>query len=335
MTRYPFTDCIKEYLPTERGHLAASTYDTLGRKLRQLGRIFKDLKEEGSVSTDNPRKLTAQDVDVFIGYRKSEGIDDSTLRKDLAALKKITSFFDNDVVAAFKIKFAAHAPKKYVKRKASIDDEVTEKIVARALEISPLDWKLTEGYALVTLALCGGLRPQELRQMYVYNVRITGDVGEVYAEHVKGEGSYGSPRWIPLVPIGVPVIENYLEAREMKLRMCGKESDALFPPLRGKEEFIGYGQIEKLKCAVEKDVGEKFDLRGCRRTFGQMAIDDGQDIHDVSLVMGHSSVVTTQRHYCDKDERRASRDMLEQWRERRNANGGHIQRGVTFRGNTR
>ncbi|MBR4227028.1 MAG: site-specific integrase, partial [Candidatus Methanomethylophilaceae archaeon] len=74
---------------------------------------------------------------------------------------------------------------------------------------------------------------------------------------------------------------------------------------------------------------EKFDLRGCRRTFGQMAIDDGQDIHDVSLVMGHSSVVTTQRHYCDKDERRASRDMLEQWREKRNANGGHIQRGVT------
>ena len=74
--------------------------------------------------------------------------------------------------------------------------------------------------------------------MYVYNFRITGEVGEVYSEHVKSEDSYGSPRWIPLIHIGVPVIENYLEAKEMKLRMYGKESDTLFPPLKDKEEFV-------------------------------------------------------------------------------------------------
>ncbi len=335
MTRYPFTDCAKEYLPTERGHLADSTYETLGRKLRQMGRIFKELKDEGKVSTDNPRKMTAQDIDVYVGFRRAAGVDEATLRKDVSDLKKLTSYFDNDAVAAFKTKFSAHTPKRYAKRKSSMDYALVEKILGRALEVSPLDWKLTEGYALVVLAITAGLRPQELRKMYVRNVRISGEVGEVYAEHVKGEGTYGSPRWIPVHPLGVPVLSAYLEAREMKLRMCGKQSEALFPPLRGKGEFIGYGQVEKLKLAVEEDVGEEFDLRECRRTFGQMALDAGQDIHDVSLVMGHGSVVTTQRHYCDKDERRACRDMLEQWRERQNDAGGHDQRGVTLRGNPR
>lgn len=38
--------------------------------------------------------------------------------------------------------------------------------------------------------------------------------------------------------------------------------------------------LEKLKKAVEEDIGELFELRKCRRTFGQRALDEGHDIHD-------------------------------------------------------
>ena len=75
--------------------------------------------------------------------------------------------------------------------------------------------------------------------------------------------------------------------------------------------------VEKLKKAVEEDIGETFELRKCRRTFGQRALDEGHDIHNVSLVMGHSSITTTQRYYCDKDQHSASDEMIEFWQNTR------------------
>ena len=64
---------------------------------------------------------------------------------------------------------------------------------------------------------------------------------------------------------------------------------------------------------MEDDIGFKFDLRKCRRTFGQRAINEGQSMHDVFLVMGHSTMATTQKDYCDKDEHEAARDMQRYW----------------------
>ena len=317
MSRYPFTDCLNEYMPVEYGHISYSTYGTNRRRLVQIGKIFHELKSNGRVSTDNPRKITARDIDAFVGYRKANGITNTTILKDLGLLKKMLSYFDNDAVSAFKSKYPAHYPKKYQKRAPAMEEPVVERILARAMEISMFDWKLSEAYGLVSLAICTGLRPKELRMMYVKNVHISGGTAEVLAIHVKGEDSYGNARWIPVHPDGVPILKRYLEAREFKLRNAGKTSEALFPPIRGTEEFIGYNMVEKLKKAVEEDIGETFELRKCRRTFGQRALDEGHDIHNVSLVMGHASITTTQRYYCDKDQHSASDEMLEFWQNTR------------------
>ena len=80
MSRYPFTDCLNEYMPLEYGHIASSTYATTRRKLVQLGKIFHELKQDGRTSTDNPRKITAKDIDAFVGYRKANGVVDATVR---------------------------------------------------------------------------------------------------------------------------------------------------------------------------------------------------------------------------------------------------------------
>ena len=47
MGRYPFIDCINEYLPRERGHIESATSQTLERRLRQIGHIFHELKDKG------------------------------------------------------------------------------------------------------------------------------------------------------------------------------------------------------------------------------------------------------------------------------------------------
>ncbi|MBP5203211.1 MAG: site-specific integrase, partial [Candidatus Methanomethylophilaceae archaeon] len=189
-------------------------------------------------------------------------------------------------------------------------------IIRRAIQISLMNWEMMEAYGLVTLAICTGFRPKELRMLSVDNVNVTDKGIEIYAEHVKGEGLYGVARWVSVHPDGVPVLLRYLEARRLRLEKAGKREDALFPPLKKKGGYLSYGRIRTLKSFVEEDLGFRFELRKCRRTFGQRALNEGQEIHDVSLVMGHSSVATTQGEYCDKDLHEASRDMQKFWNDK-------------------
>lgn len=312
MGRYPFVECINEYLPTEEGHLSAETLSAYGRRLRQIAKIFTQLKAEGKISTDNPRKMTAQDIDVFVGYRR-QTVKAATVNKDLSILVKMLVYFDNDAVLKFKVKYPAHYPKRYKKRGASLEEEKVQAIFDRAMEINIGDWEHMEAYGLVCLAISAGFRPKELRMLSFHNVNKTAHGYEILAEHVKGEGTYGTARWVPIHPDGVKVFERYLEARRLRLERAGKYEDALFPPIKYNGGYISYGRIRILKSMVEEDLGMKFDFRKCRRTFGQRAIDEGQSMHDVSLVMGHATTATTQKDYCDKDEHNAARDMQKFW----------------------
>ena len=44
-----------------------------------------------------------------------------------------------------------------------------------------------------------------------------------------------------------------------------------------------------IKNKVENDLGIRFDLRTCRRTFGQKYIDSDLDLELTSVLMGNSS----------------------------------------------
>ena len=53
----------------------------------------------------------------------------------------------------------------------------------------------------------------------------------------------------------------------------------------------------KLKSRAEEIVGEEFDLRICRRTYGQRLINNGITIETVSKIMGHKNTLTTENYY--------------------------------------
>lgn len=313
MGRYPFSECLKEYMPNERGHISEETYDAMYRRLKQLGRIFHDLKQKQLVSTDNPKTITPKDIDVFVGQRKLANTKPATILKDLGYLAKLLAFFDNDAVTKFKAKFPAHIPKRFKKRQPAMEEFDVKKIFDKAALVNINDWARCEAYGLVTLAISTGFRSKELRMLSVRNVFVDGDKAAIHAIHVKGEDSYGEDRWVYLHPDGVPMLKKYLEARKIRLERAGKDEDALFPPILNNGGYLSYKRIRILKTFVEKDIGNNFQLRKCRRTFGQRALNEGQDIYNVSLVMGHATLATTQRYYCDKDQKVASAEMQQFW----------------------
>ena len=76
--------------------------------------------------------------------------------------------------------------------------------------------------------------------------------------------------------------------------------------------------LRVIKHIVEEDLGIKFDLRQCRRTFGQRYLDKDLDIESVSVLMGHASTKTTEGFYSRKRLDRAIENAIGTW----NDNGG-------------
>jgi len=58
--------------------------------------------------------------------------------------------------------------------------------------------------------------------------------------------------------------------------------------------------VQRWKVEVEARSGVEFTLHGLRRTYGQILLNRGVGIESVSLALGHSSTLTTEKHYCRK-----------------------------------
>lgn len=96
------------------------------------------------------------------------------------------------------------------------------------------------------------------------------------------------------------------------------DSPALFPSKSSDDGFLSGNSLRVIKHVVEEDLGIRFDLRQCRRTFGQRYLDNGLDIESTSVLMGHASTKTTEGFYSRKRLDMAIENAIGTW----NDNGG-------------
>ena len=89
----------------------------------------------------------------------------------------------------------------------------------------------------------------------------------------------------------------------------GVESHALFPAIqdikKGGDGYFAPNSLTKLRARVTADSGVLFDLRACRRTFGQENVNQGVPIDAVSRMLGHATTMTTEKYYCRKSNEMA------------------------------
>jgi len=270
------------------------------------------LVQNGKMKSLNPEKMTAEDVLAFMGYRKSLGLKESEIAHDLTALKNLLAFAGNPAVEQFKVKYRTMVPKRRQGRFPPIDEPDFDVIVRASENVRDDDWELLKAYSVVMLSTCAGLRNKELCLC---------DVGDLdsekwmfHARRVKGEATYGQARDIPVRPEVHRILTRYLKLRAKKVAEYCPNNKALFPALRDKGDgYYSGNSLQKLKTLVEKDTGIKFDLRKCRRTFGQLALDEGMSIESVSVLMGHSTTKTTENSYCRRKQDLAIREALMTW----------------------
>ncbi|MGD0056615.1 MAG: site-specific integrase [Methanomassiliicoccales archaeon] len=312
MGRYPFLTWAKKYLDSVGNGYAQTTFSELGRRYRRMDQEFRVLFKSGKVSTNNPEKISGDDVLAYVIYLKMRRMKEIGILHNLGALNNLLAHAGNTAVTKFKQKHHSFVPKKRATRYSAMDESVRQRIFFNADQVKETEWKRLMSYALVVLAICTGMRNKEIRLCKVTDLDLASK--EIVAEHVKGEGTYGQARTIAMRPEAIGIMEKYLRARNKKVIEKCPTNLALFPALRdGDDVYFSSNGIRKLKCIVENEIGVRFDLRMCRRTYGQKAIDEGLGLDAVSVLMGHNTTKTTETYYCRKTTEAAIREAQTIW----------------------
>lgn len=302
MSRYPFRECFKKVLRENVGYLAESTLEVTERRYNRMEREFTLLLHDGKVSTLNPKKFSVADIRAYHEFRKSvlndkgEKISSVSMSHDFNDLRKLCSYFGNDCVVKFRDRCPALTHSRGRSRYPPLMDGEMKAICERGIQVK--DFKLLRSYAVVALYLGGGLRTVEVQNSKVCNLNLEDlESPTIYLDVVKGSGSYGENRIIPLIPQFVPIISFYLEQRQTFLELNNAISEYVFFSL-DKYEKITDKSIRYIRRKAEEDCSLKFDGRKCRRTYAQYLKDIDIDIEQISVALGHSSTMTTERFYA-------------------------------------
>jgi integrase len=301
--RYPFMRDALAYLRAMETVFAPSTMKEAERRLRRMDKDLTALKESGTIKNIAAYALTEEDILAYLKLLRDRGMHDSGVCHNVDTLSSVMNYIGNPSMERAKAKYRQHFPKRGSKRYNPIPTDERSKIIECANNVSEKDWMLMEAYGLTVTAICTGLRPKELRLANISDLDLKKEI--LYTEHVKAEDSYGNARYTAVHPDGLTFLTRYVKVRSERLAGEGiTNCEALFPAIqdihREGDGYFAANSLTKLRARVTADSGVKFDLRACRRTFGQENVNLGVPLDAVSRMMGHATTTTTEKYYCRK-----------------------------------
>ena len=302
MGRYPFMTAVNDYLGAMEGVLAPSTHKERKRRLARMNKILLELEARGQMSTCHPEQMKDKDVLAYVSYLRSNGMSDAGIGHNINALGAVLGWVGNGAVTKARSRFPQHFPHGPKKRLDPMSDDERDVVIRAALQVDVSEWRRMEAYAISVTAICTGLRPQELRFSEITDMDLNN--ATMHAEVVKGLNRYGEPRDTAIHPDGVPFLRRYLKARAAELMRRGLTTNTLFPAVRslkdGKPDVYSANSMTVLRNIVERETGVTYNLQKTRRTWGQVALDDGVPLDAVSRMMGHAMSRTTETYYARK-----------------------------------
>ena len=312
MSRYPFMEFVNEFMAGMEGVYSPSTVPGLMRRYKRISRELIDLKESGKISSTSPRKLTADDIKVFLVMRRSKDLSRSEIRRDISALSNICIFCENNCVKQCLLKYPKLKPSSRSDPRLTTFTAQEYARIVSCYNDCERDYRHVRAYAMVFIAMYCGTRTKELRYLNAEDLDLEEDL--ITINHPKGEDSYGVARVVPVPPALVSLLKEYMELREQFMDDHDLYSRALFPS----SETDGYltdKSIRAIKTLVEEETGLRFDFRKCRRSFGQNYIDMDLELQSVSVLMGHTTTKTTERFYGRRRNDRAIENARKVWRD--------------------
>jgi len=303
MSRYPFRAAANTFLDAYSGVYSDGMAAELGRRYPKIGKQLENLKNSGKISTTNPSFLTCEDIKEYVKFQRQRGLKPTSISHDVSAINMLCIFTANNTcVNAARVKYPLLFPARSQQRLPVTELPEYDRILSFASKLTKdSDPRRIRCYAETLLAYGAGLRTQEVQ--YAKAAFLDHDAKTIFLDHVKGQGSYGQCRTVPIRPECRPTILLWMSIRpNNKLLFTNYDGNAL-----------STNSLTKDRNLVINETGIDFDYRKCRRTYAQYLIDEGLPVDKLAVILGHSSSKTTEKSYARPRDDRVVAEIINKW----------------------
>ncbi len=307
MGRYPLKSRMNEYMTAMEPYYAPTTLKQRLSCLNTINAAYVSLRENDKTLEADPERWGEQEVMAIVADMRAKGLSNGTQAHRLSVLKKLLEFVGNGVLGKIRAQQPHAFPKVYTERKASLSLEELGTVLAAAKEIP--DW--TGECALFCLSMYAYTGDRRGELLLAHREDLNTKDWTFWVRHPKGERTYGKKRLVPIPDRLRATCIRYLQAREIELRKRGvQETTPLVFSIKDHRKFLNPGVMNCWTDQISDKTGIKFSPQALRRTYGQILLDKHAIIDTVSLMLGHKSTQTTEKHYCRKNEDDARLEVL-------------------------
>lgn len=228
-------------------------------------------------------ELHVRDLRSFMAARRAAGVSPRSLNRALSALRHFADYLqmrDIEVSSAFSTLSGAKTPAGLPRPIAEAD---VVRLIQCALESARHEWQGRRDVALLTLLYGTGLRISEALSLTRQNIE------DAHAMlRVTGKG--GKQRDVPLLPLVIQALNDYMAAQPFGLR----HEDKIFRGQRGGAMTPRQAQamLAKLRRAI--GLPDNVTPHALRHSFASHLLSAGGDLRTIQELLGHAQLSSTQ-----------------------------------------
>lgn len=263
---------------------------TLDGYSRDLACFLKEIFTSPA-SLDDLQKLEVRDFRRFISVRSVQQIEKSSLSRELSAIKNFYKWLSRENLAKNPAISVISSPRKAKIIPKALDVDDSFEVIIESKNMALNEWQGLRDRAILTLLYGCGLRISEALNLNV------GDINEK-SESLRIKGKGNKERIVPLLPIIWKNVAAYLQKCPYEMRI----GEPLFLGARGERITARVVQRQVQKLRLYLGLPDTFTPHALRHSFATQLLEQGTDLRSIQELLGHSSLMTTQRYTDVKTE---------------------------------
>ncbi|MBQ7632793.1 MAG: tyrosine recombinase XerC [Alphaproteobacteria bacterium] len=258
---------------------------TLDGYSRDLAIFMQKINPDRALSLQDLAQLEVRDFRRFLSDRAAQYINKSSLCRELSAVKNFFKWLAVNEIAKNPAISVISTPRKSKILPKAIDIEDAFNVLSESEDMATNAWQGLRDKAIFTLLYGCGLRISEALSL---------NVGDITAQseflRVKGKGN--KERIVPLLPIIWQNIEAYLTKSPYTVNV----GEPLFLGARGERLSPRIIQRQMQKLRARLGLADTVTPHALRHSFATQLLQEGVDLRSIQELLGHSSLITTQRY---------------------------------------
>ena len=227
------------------------------------------------------------DSDIILDFKSSlisKGLSTSSISRTLSSMRGLYHFLMSAGICDNNPAKSVHNDKSEKKELLILTSKEVEALLSQP---SANDIKGIRDKAMLEIIYATGIKVSELIGLNL------NDLNTQLSFIRCGEGD--KERFIPIYPLALKAINAYLE-QSRKLLVGNSNENALFVNIAG-ERMTRQGFWKILKAYADSaNIKKTITPHTLRHSFAAHLLENGADIHDIQLILGHSDIASTQRY---------------------------------------